>query len=245
MVVVERHGRVVAPAEAVWDVVRRAETLPRWLAGVTRCEQDGDGHGARRRMTGGTGAVVRARIIAYREPSLIAWRECADADAPGDPPPVPIARVSTELHVELCPDGTGTLIRLIWVHRPGGFWRGLAVRLFRTRRIAHDLDHSLAVLAAGRMRHLDDDGPQDQELAARVRREQHLASPPRAAHERRGQVLASPPRAAHERRDDDLAARMRRLDAGFAVRMRRDGDSAAGGADRGAGMPEPHEPGAS
>ncbi|GAB7047613.1 hypothetical protein JCM9534A_27390 [Catenuloplanes indicus JCM 9534] len=196
MVVVERHGRVDAPAEAVWDVVRRAETLPRWLAGVARCEQDGDGHGARRRLTGDTGTVVPARIIAYREPSLIAWRECADADAPGDPPPVPLARVSAELHVELRPDGDGTLIRLIRVHRPAGFWRGVALRLFGVRRIAARLDRSLAVLAAGRMRRTDADAPAQAE---------------------------------------DLAARMRRLDAGFAVRMRRYRDP-------GADAPEPREP---
>ncbi|GAB7038098.1 MULTISPECIES: SRPBCC family protein [Catenuloplanes] len=206
MVVVERHGRVGAPAEAVWDVVRCAETLPRWLAGVARCEQDGDGHGARRRMTGETGAEVRARIIAYREPSLIAWRECADADAPGDPPPVPIARVSAELHVELRPDGDGTLVRLIRVHRPGGFWRGVALRLFGVRRIANRLDRSLAVLAAGRMRRADEEAPA---------------------------------------RAEGLDARMRRLDEGFATRMRRDGDLAARDADRGAGVPEPREPGPS
>lgn len=38
MILVERSAHVVAPVEAVWDVVQRAEQLPAWLAGVRAAE---------------------------------------------------------------------------------------------------------------------------------------------------------------------------------------------------------------
>ena len=76
MMLVERSARVTAPVEAVWDVVRRAEHLPAWLAGVRQAEVlSGEGCGRRQRVRSSGGAALDAEVIAYREPTLIAWRE--------------------------------------------------------------------------------------------------------------------------------------------------------------------------
>jgi uncharacterized protein YndB with AHSA1/START domain len=140
MILVERTGRVAAPVEAVWDVVRRVEHLPTWLAGVDRAEVvSGDGMGRRQLLHTADGGTFDAEIFAYRGPTLLAWRER---------PVRPGARAIgwTETHVELAPDGDGTAIRLIVVRWPAGPLTGALVRL-GTHRIAAGLDRSIARLA--------------------------------------------------------------------------------------------------
>ncbi|HEX7745247.1 MAG TPA: SRPBCC family protein [Micromonosporaceae bacterium] len=140
MILVERADRVPAPVEAVWDVVRRVEQLPEWLAGVDEAEAlSGDGFGRRQRIRAGDGSTLEAEVFAYREPTLIAWRE--RREEPGwraDP--------RTETHVELVPDGDGTAVRLIVVRWPSGPLTGTLLRL-GMHRIGAGLEASIARLA--------------------------------------------------------------------------------------------------
>jgi uncharacterized protein YndB with AHSA1/START domain len=140
MILVERKGRVAAPVEAVWDVVRQGEHLPDWLVGVDRAEVvSGEGFGRRQLLHTADGSTFDAEVFAYREPTLLAWRER---------PVRPGARAIgwTETHVELAPDGDGTAVRLIVVRSPAGPLSGALVRL-GTHRIATGLDRSIARLA--------------------------------------------------------------------------------------------------
>ncbi|HEX2771551.1 MAG TPA: SRPBCC family protein [Micromonosporaceae bacterium] len=140
MILVESTGRVAAPIEAVWDVVRRVEHLPSWLAGVDRAEVvSGEGFGRRQLLHTADGGTYDAEVFAYREPTLVAWRER------------PIRRGAralgwTETHVELAPDGEGTAVRLIVVRWPAGPLTGALVRL-GTHRIGTSLDSSITRLA--------------------------------------------------------------------------------------------------
>jgi uncharacterized membrane protein len=139
MILVERTGRVAAPVETVWDVVRRVEHLPDWLAGVDRAEVvSGEGFGRRQLLHTADGSTFDAEVFAYRAPTLLAWRER---------PVRPGARATgwTETHVELAPEGDGTMVRLIVVRLPAGPLTGALVRL-GTRRIAAGLDTSIARL---------------------------------------------------------------------------------------------------
>lgn len=140
MVLVERVGRVGAPVEAVWDVVRRAERLAQWLTGVDRVEAlSGDGHGRRQRIRAADGSTLDAEVFAYRAPTLIAWRE--RVVHPGS-----YAAARTETHVELAPDGDGTAVRLIVVRWPARPLTGALLRL-GVHRIGAALDQSIARLA--------------------------------------------------------------------------------------------------
>lgn len=140
MILVERTQRVPAPVEAVWDVVRQVEQLPDWMAGVEQAEPlSGEGFGRRQRIRTGDGSTLEAEVFAYREPTLIAWRE--RRDEPGwraDP--------RTETHVELAPDGDGTAVRLIVVRWPVGPLTGALLRL-GMHRIGAGLEASIARLA--------------------------------------------------------------------------------------------------
>lgn len=141
MFLVERVGRVAAPVEAVWDVVRRVEQLSGWLAGVERAEPvSGDGFGRRQCIRTPNGGLLHAEVFAYREPTLIAWRERADGSAAP-------AEARTETHVELTPDGDGTAVRLIVVRWPAGPLTAALVRL-GMRRIGAGLESSIVRLAA-------------------------------------------------------------------------------------------------
>jgi uncharacterized membrane protein len=140
MILVERSGRVAAAVEAVWDVVRRVEPLPDWMAGVDRADYvSGEGFGRRQLVHTADGSTFDAEVFAYREPTLIAWRER---------PVRPGARAAgrTETHVELAPDGDSTAVRLIVVRWPAGPLTGALVRL-GTHRIAASLERSIGRLA--------------------------------------------------------------------------------------------------
>jgi hypothetical protein len=140
MILVERSGRVAAAVEAVWDVVRRVEPLPDWMAGIDRAEfVAGAGFGRRQLLHTADGSTLDAEVFAYREPTLIAWRER---------PVRPGTRAAgrTETHVELAPDGDGTAVRLIVVRWPAGPLTGALIRL-GTHRIAVSLERSIARLA--------------------------------------------------------------------------------------------------
>jgi uncharacterized membrane protein len=140
MILVERSGRVAAAVEAVWDVVRRVEPLPHWMAGVDRAEiVSGAGFGRRQLLHTADGSTLDAEVFAYREPTLIAWRERpvrSDTWSAG----------RTETHVELGPDGDGTAVRLIVVRWPAGPLTGALIRL-GTHRIAASLERSITRLA--------------------------------------------------------------------------------------------------
>jgi uncharacterized protein YndB with AHSA1/START domain len=140
---------VAAPAEQVWEIVRRVEELPYWLAGVRMAEQRGpEGFGRRQRLygaRGGGGVDVEATVIAYREPTLIAWRYAARRIGGGPWQP---ARPD-ELHVQLTPEGPRTRVRMYAVRR-AGLVGGLLVRLGFAGgwRLRDDLTRSLMALAS-------------------------------------------------------------------------------------------------
>jgi uncharacterized protein YndB with AHSA1/START domain len=139
MIMVERTGRVDAPIESVWRVVQQPEQLPEWLAGVKQAETlSGEGHGRRQRIRAGDGSILDAEVIAWREPTLIAWRERAEGVGAR-------AEARTETHVELAPDGDGTTVRLIVVRWPPGPITGALLRL-GIRRIGAGLEGSITRL---------------------------------------------------------------------------------------------------
>ncbi len=139
MMLIERSARVAAPIEAVWDVVQRAEHLPGWLAGVRQAEVlSGEGFGRRQRVRATDGGALDAEVIAYQEPSLIAWRERAKGAGAR-------AEARTEIYVELKPEEDGTSVRLIMVRWPAGPVSGALLR-WGMRRVGVDLEGSLARL---------------------------------------------------------------------------------------------------
>jgi uncharacterized protein YndB with AHSA1/START domain len=141
MILVERTGRLAAPVEQVWEVVRQAEQLPAWLAGVDRVEVlSGDGFGRRQRVYAADGSVLAAEVFAYRAPTLIAWRERVEGSGAR-------TEARTEVHVELTPEEDETLVRLIVVRWPPGPVSAALQRL-GIRRVGAGLERSLRRLAA-------------------------------------------------------------------------------------------------
>lgn len=139
MMLIERSTRVAAPIEAVWDVVQRAEHLPAWLAGVRQAEVvSGEGFGRRQRVHATSGGALDAEVIAYQEPTLIAWRERAEGSGAR-------SEARTEVYVELAPEEDGTSVRLIMVRWPAGPISGTLLR-WGMRRVGADLEGSLARL---------------------------------------------------------------------------------------------------
>lgn len=139
MVLVERSGHVDAPIERVWEVVQQADNLPAWLVGVTKAEAvSGAGQGRRQRIHTGDGSILDAEVIAWREPTLIAWRERAEGCGAR-------SEARTETHVELAPDGDGTRVRLVVVRWPPGPISGALLRL-GIRRIGAGLERSISRL---------------------------------------------------------------------------------------------------
>jgi len=139
MILVERTGRVDAPVESVWEVVQHADRLPEWLVGVDRAEVlSGAGIGRRQRVHTADGASLDAEVIAYRAPTLLAWRERVDGVGAR-------AEARTEVHVELTAEEDGTTVRLIIVRWPPGPVSATLLRL-GIRRIGSGLERSLARL---------------------------------------------------------------------------------------------------
>ncbi|MER5335509.1 SRPBCC family protein [Micromonospora sp. NPDC049460] len=142
MILVERSAHVMAPVEAVWNVVQRAEQLPAWLAGVRAAEVlSGEGFGRRQLVQAGRGAAHEAEVIAYQEPTLIGWRERAKGAGAR-------AEARTEIYVQLTADDEeegGTIVRLIVVRWPAGPVKAALLRL-GLRRVGADLEDSLARL---------------------------------------------------------------------------------------------------
>ncbi|MEU6074764.1 SRPBCC family protein [Micromonospora sp. NPDC047074] len=142
MILVERSAHVVAPVEAVWDVVQRAEQLPAWLAGVRAAEVlSGEGFGRRQLVQAGRGAAHEAEVIAFQEPTLIGWRERARGAGAR-------AEARTEIYVQLTANEEeegGTIVRLIVVRWPAGPVKAALLRL-GLRRVGADLEESLARL---------------------------------------------------------------------------------------------------
>lgn len=147
MIVVARKGRVPAPVEEVWALVRQAESLPSWLAGLRRVRVLGpEGFGQLLYLTGsrtGDGLDRQAEIIAWKPPTLLAWRcvgeRGATPDAWGEARP-------DELHIQLGPaPGGGTQV-LLYAVCPAGPLAGLRLRLGPARRWRQELGRSMAAL---------------------------------------------------------------------------------------------------
>ncbi|HYN95579.1 MAG TPA: SRPBCC family protein [Pilimelia sp.] len=160
MIVVARGGLVPAPVEAVWAVVRQVEELPAWLVGLGHAEARGpEGYGRRLRLDGsraGDGRERQAEVIAWRAPTLLAWRYVAEravprsagpdfADPGLDPAWLPVR--ADELHIQLTPAGTATRLDLYAVC-PAGLFDGLLIRWGPARRWKAELARSAAALAA-------------------------------------------------------------------------------------------------
>jgi uncharacterized protein YndB with AHSA1/START domain len=200
MILVERTGRVAAPVEAVWDVVRRVEHLARWLAGVDRAEVvSGEGFGRRQLLHTADGSTFDAAVFAYREPTLLAWRER---------PVRPGARATgwTETHVELAPDGDNTAVRLIVVRLPAGPLSSALVRL-GTHRIAVGLDRSIARLAELTATPTAETGAPRTATASRSRRRRLEPEDAERSHDGVRPIVARAPTAA-----TDARSRRRRLE---------------------------------
>lgn len=140
MMLVERSTRVPAPIDAVWEVVHRAEHLPAWLTGVRQAEVlSGEGVGRRQRVEVADGVALDAEVIAYQEPTLIAWRERVEGSGAR-------AEARTEVFVELTAETDGdTSVRLVMVRWPAGPVSGALLR-WGMRRTGTDLEGSLARL---------------------------------------------------------------------------------------------------
>lgn len=157
MIVVASHGRVPAPVDDVWAVVRRVEALPIWLTGVRQVVADGPeglgrplwlagphtGQSARDPDDQGIAELdIRAEIIAWKPPTLLAWRHVTRRAANGWWEP---ARPD-ETHVQLLPAGGQTEVRL-WAIHHAGLIEACWLRLGQTRRWRADLSRSVAALA--------------------------------------------------------------------------------------------------
>ena len=149
MIVIKGAGWVAAPVEDVWEVVRRVEELPSWLAGVRRADARGpQGHGRVQRTYGSRpgsrgGVDVEAEVIAYREPTLIAWRNVARRVGGGAWLPTR----PDELHLQLEPEQARTMIRLYAV-RQVRLAGSLLLRLGGAWPVRDDFARSVAALDA-------------------------------------------------------------------------------------------------
>lgn len=171
MIVVASQGRVPAPVDEVWAVVRQVETLPAWLAGVRQVVADGpEGLGRRLWLAGsragdgprlaggeppragdagraaeertGGGLDRRAEVIAWKPPTLLAWRWVAQRGAGGVWEPTR----PDELHLQLVPVGDRTDVR-ISVVRPAGLIETCWLRLVPAWVLRARLSRSVTALA--------------------------------------------------------------------------------------------------
>jgi hypothetical protein len=145
VIVIAREGRIAADVEEVWAVVRRVEALPAWLAGLRQVGATGpEGLGQRLRLTGsrtGDGLDREAVIIAWKPPTLMAWRCVGERSGDGRWGPTR----PDELHVQLRPADAGTHVELFAVC-PAGVFQGLRLRLGPALRWRDELSRSVTAL---------------------------------------------------------------------------------------------------
>jgi uncharacterized protein YndB with AHSA1/START domain len=146
---VVRERRVAAAPEQLWPLVSEPARLPEWFTFASAGEVvNGDGVGRRQRMHGEWGkkkSEIDQEVVEFDPPRRIAWVHLAERL---DGKPAPRFAASTRFTIDLTPDGDGTLVRLHSAQEPASPVRGVVMRLFGTREVAHNLDRSLDRLAA-------------------------------------------------------------------------------------------------
>lgn len=146
---VRREQVIVVPADVLWQIVERAETLPEWLPLCDRCEVlGGEGRGRRQRMYARWGrrtAEIDQEVTEYVPHQRLTWVHTAERVA-GRPAP----RISKEVSVTIAlhPMGAGTKVVLTSINIPNGRLGSLILRLVAAPRIRRAFDRALANLAA-------------------------------------------------------------------------------------------------
>jgi hypothetical protein len=110
---------------------------------VISCE----GTGQRRRQHGHwrrRQSEIDQEITTWDPLWALGWRHLAERL---DGKPAPRFAASTEFTIQLEPDGPGTQVRLRCCQQPASATKGLVMRLFGTRAVAHNMDRSPARLA--------------------------------------------------------------------------------------------------
>jgi Polyketide cyclase / dehydrase and lipid transport len=120
-----------------------------WFAFADRMELlEGSGVGRRQRLHGHWGrkrSEIDQEIVGYEPPRSLAWRHLGERL---DGKPAPRFAEETVFTVTLTPDGEGTRVRLESSQKPASRPRGIVMRLFGQREVAHRLEESLTGLAA-------------------------------------------------------------------------------------------------
>ena len=144
-----RVERVVPiPADVLWEIVERAETLASWLPICERCELvGGQGLGRRQRMHARWGrrhVEIDQEVTEYVPVSRLGWRHLAERVG-GKPAPRISADVS--IAVELHAAGGGTRVVLRSRNVPSGRAAALMLRLVAAPRIRRSFNRALDNLA--------------------------------------------------------------------------------------------------
>jgi len=146
---IEREARFDATPEEIWPLVDDPAAMGRWFAFADRMELlEGAGLGRRQRLHGHWGrkrSEIDQEVVVYDPRRALGWRHLAERL---DGKPAPRFAAETLFTITLSPDGEGARVRLESRQRPASRARGLVMRAFGNREIAHKLDKSLTRLRA-------------------------------------------------------------------------------------------------
>ncbi len=139
---------MLVPADVLWEIIERAETIPSWLPVCDRCEViEGTGLGRRQRMFvhwGRREAAIDQQVIEFVPPSRLRWKHVQERFGERA---APHFSSETTMTIELRPAGAVTTVVLTSRSVPASPWAALVLRLTAARRIARAFDRALRALA--------------------------------------------------------------------------------------------------
>jgi uncharacterized protein YndB with AHSA1/START domain len=136
---------IPAAPDAIWPLLDDPAHLGEWFAFADRGETlEGTGVGRRQRMHGHWGrkrSEIDQVVVEHDPPRRIAWRHEAERL---DGKPAPRFAASTQFTMTIEPEGpAASRLTLRSEQEPASVLRGLVIRLFGRREVAHKLEESL------------------------------------------------------------------------------------------------------
>ena len=149
MLEIVREILVAAPPADVWPLVDDPARYGQWLAFADDAEVlEGRGLGRLQRMYGHAGkrkTQIDQVVTEYRARRKLTWEYRSELL---DGKPAPVYARTTELSIQLDPDGEFTLVRLRWRQEPATAMRGRMLKWFAAPEVGKAMKKSLDRLQA-------------------------------------------------------------------------------------------------